>query len=78
MEVVAAAVNGPVATQNGDANGDGNRDITDAMQVNLVVDPAYAAKLKEMEALLQSEMKRLGDPHRLWDQNIELLFFRAR
>ena len=38
------------------------------MQVNLVVDPAYAAKLKEMEALLQSEMKRLGDPHRLWDQ----------
>ena len=25
-------------------------------------------KLKEMEALLQSEMKRVGDPHRLWDQ----------
>ncbi|MCH2368052.1 MAG: sulfatase-like hydrolase/transferase, partial [Planctomycetes bacterium] len=37
-------------------------------QVNLVGDPAHAAKLKEMEALLQSEMKRLGDPHRLWDQ----------
>ena len=32
-------------------------------------DPAHAAKLKEMEALLQSEMKRLDDPHRLWDQN---------
>jgi len=37
-------------------------------QVNLAGDPAHAAKLKEMEALLESEMKRLGDPHRLWDQ----------
>ena len=39
-----------------------------AKQVNLAGDPAHAAKLKEMEALLQSEMKRLDDPHRLWDQ----------
>ena len=28
----------------------------------------HAAKRKEMEALLLSEMKRLHDPHRLWDQ----------
>jgi arylsulfatase A-like enzyme len=40
-----------------------------AKQVNLAADPAHSAKLKEMEALLQSEMKRLDDPHRLWDQN---------
>ena len=39
-----------------------------AKQVNLAGDPAHAAKLKEMEALLQSEMKRLDDPHRIWDQ----------
>ena len=39
-----------------------------AKQVNLAGDPAHAARLKEMEALLESEMKRLGDPHRLWDQ----------
>ncbi|SVE59485.1 uncharacterized protein METZ01_LOCUS512339 [marine metagenome] len=38
-------------------------------QRNLANDPKHAAKLKEMEALLLSEMRRLGDPHRLWDQN---------
>ena len=32
---------------------------------------AEAAKLKEMEALLLSEMKRLDDPHRFWDQQAE-------
>ncbi len=39
-----------------------------AKQVNLADDPAHAARLKEMEALLLSEMRRLHDPHRLWDQ----------
>ena len=39
-----------------------------AQQVNLANNPAHAGKLKEMEALLLSEMKRLNDPHRLWDQ----------
>ena len=37
-------------------------------QRNLAQDPKHAAKLKEMEALLLSEMKRLDDPYRLWDQ----------
>jgi choline-sulfatase len=37
-------------------------------QRNLATDPKHAVKLKEMEALLLSEMKRLNDPHRLWDQ----------
>jgi arylsulfatase A-like enzyme len=37
-------------------------------QLNLAGDPGHADKLKEMEALLYSEMKRLGDPHRLWNQ----------
>ena len=37
-------------------------------QLNLADDPRHAGKLKEMEILLHSEMKRLGDPHRLWDQ----------
>ena len=37
-------------------------------QVNLADDPKYAEKLKEMEALLLSEQKRLNDPYRLWDQ----------
>jgi len=39
-----------------------------ANQVNLASDPGYAAKLKEMEALLLSEQRRLDDPYRLWDQ----------
>jgi arylsulfatase A-like enzyme len=37
-------------------------------QRNLATDPKHAVKLEEMEALLLSEMKRLNDPHRLWDQ----------
>lgn len=37
-------------------------------QVNLATDPRYADKLKEMEALLLAEMRRLHDPGRLWDQ----------
>jgi len=37
-------------------------------QVNLAGDPRYANKLKEMEALLLAEMRRLDDPYRLWDQ----------
>ena len=39
-----------------------------ATQVNLADDPKYADKLAEMEALLLSEMRRLDDPYRLWDQ----------
>ena len=38
---------------------------------DLAEDPALAEKLKEMEALLASEMKRLGDPYPLWDQKSE-------
>ncbi len=37
-------------------------------QTNLADQPEYAAKLKEMEALLLAEMERLDDPYRLWDQ----------
>ena len=37
-------------------------------QVNLAGDPRYAERLAEMEALLLAEMRRLGDPWRLWDQ----------
>lgn len=39
-----------------------------ASQTNLARDPKYAAKLAEMEALLLSEMRRLDDPWRLWNQ----------
>ncbi len=39
-----------------------------AHQRNLAADPRHAAKLAEMEALLLSEMRRLGDPWRLWNQ----------
>lgn len=39
-----------------------------AQQVNLAGDPKHAEKLAEMEALLLSEMRRLDDPHRLWNQ----------
>ena len=42
-----------------------------ASQRNLANDPKHAAKLKEMEALLLSEMKRLDDPHRFWDQKAQ-------
>jgi arylsulfatase A-like enzyme len=41
---------------------------TDPMQTNLAGDPKHADKLKEMEALLLAEMRRLNDPYRLWDQ----------
>ena len=37
-------------------------------QTNLAGDPRHAKKLKEMEALLLSEMRRLNDPYRLWNQ----------
>lgn len=37
-------------------------------QVNLVRDPRFAERLREMEALLFAEMRRLDDPWRLWDQ----------
>lgn len=37
-------------------------------QRNLAGDPRYADKLAEMESLLLAEMRRLDDPHRLWNQ----------
>ncbi|MEX2216302.1 MAG: sulfatase-like hydrolase/transferase [Phycisphaeraceae bacterium] len=37
-------------------------------QIDLAEDPKYAGKLKEMEALLLEEMRRLHDPYRLWNQ----------
>ncbi len=37
-------------------------------QVNLAGNSTYAKKLKEMEELLLSEMKKLNDPYRFWDQ----------
>ena len=37
-------------------------------QTNLADDPKYTTKLAEMEALLLSEMRRLHDPWRLWNQ----------
>ena len=39
-----------------------------AGQRDLAVDPRYANKLAEMEALLLAEMRRLDDPYRLWNQ----------
>ena len=42
-------------------------------QTNLAGDPRYAAKLKEMEALLLAEERRLNDPYRLWNQPTENL-----
>ncbi|GAA4425989.1 sulfatase-like hydrolase/transferase [Bremerella cremea] len=39
-----------------------------AEQTNLADDPRYAAQRKELESLLQAEMKRLDDPFTLWDQ----------
>ena len=44
----------------------GNRPKT--FQVNLADHPEYAAKRKEMEALLLAEMEELNDPYRFWDQ----------
>lgn len=40
----------------------------EAHQLNLASDPKYADKLVEMESLLLSEMRRLHDPWRLWNQ----------
>jgi arylsulfatase A-like enzyme len=37
-------------------------------QVNLADDVRYADKLAEMEELLLTEMRRLDDPYRLWNQ----------
>ena len=37
-------------------------------QLNLAGNPKYATKLAEMEKLLLSEMRRLDDPYRFWDQ----------
>ena len=39
-----------------------------ANQVDLAEDPKYAAKRKELEALLLSQMKDHDDPYQLWDQ----------
>ena len=37
-------------------------------QIDLAESPDHAEKLAEMEALLLSEMERLEDPYRFWDQ----------
>ena len=37
-------------------------------QVDLAEDERYSDTLEEMESLLLSEMERLNDPHRFWDQ----------
>ena len=37
-------------------------------QTNLADDPRFADKLAEMEQLLLSEMRRLDDPYRMWNQ----------
>ncbi|MFM7181098.1 MAG: sulfatase-like hydrolase/transferase [Verrucomicrobiales bacterium] len=39
-----------------------------ATQTNLANDPAHAAKLAEMQALLLAEMRRLNDPYRFTNQ----------
>ncbi len=38
------------------------------METNLATNPKYAAKLKEMEALLQAQMQQYHDPYTLWNQ----------
>ncbi len=37
-------------------------------QTNLANNPQYREQLAEMKSLLLSEMRRLDDPHRFWDQ----------
>ncbi len=37
-------------------------------QVNLADDPRYQENRRQLEALLHSEMQRMEDPYRLWDQ----------
>ena len=39
-----------------------------ADQIDLAEHPDYADKRAELEALLKSEMQRLDDPYKLWDQ----------
>lgn len=41
----------------------------DSRLTDLAENPQYASKLAEMEALLLSEMRRLDDPYRLWNQS---------
>ncbi|PHQ31999.1 sulfatase-like hydrolase/transferase [Rhodopirellula bahusiensis] len=38
------------------------------LETDLAENPDYAEKRQELEALLLSEMQRLDDPYRLWDQ----------
>ena len=38
------------------------------LETNLASNPKFADKLAEMEALLLTEMRRLNDPYRLWNQ----------
>ena len=38
------------------------------LETNLADNPKFAKQRKELEALLLSEMRRLDDPYRLWDQ----------
>jgi choline-sulfatase len=40
-------------------------------QRNLADDPRYAGKLAEMREVLLSEMRRLDDPYRLWNQPVD-------
>ena len=40
----------------------------EASLTDLAENPDYKEKLQEMEALLLSEMRRLDDPYRLWNQ----------
>ena len=40
-------------------------------QLNLADNPKYAVKLKEMEALLLTEMRRLDAPYRLCNQPVD-------
>lgn len=43
-------------------------ELDDPALANLAEDPKHADRRKELEALLLSEMQRLDDPYRLWDQ----------
>lgn len=40
-------------------------------QTDLAEEPTFQAKRNELESLLLSEQRRLGDPYRLWDQKKE-------
>ncbi len=42
---------------------------SEPMETNLAVNPNYADKLKEMEAILLEQMEMNNDPYRLWDQS---------